>query len=48
MSGRVIYTAQTTVQGHKEIVTAALSKARIYLLKVETTDRTESFKIVKE
>ena len=47
MSGRVLYRNSSAVQGHKEIIMTALSKA-VYILKIETTDHTESFKIIKE
>ncbi len=47
MSGRVLYKTQSNVAGHKEIITSSLSKA-VYIMKVQTKDHTESFKIVKE
>ncbi len=47
MSGRVLYRSSSAVQGHKEIITAALSRA-VYILKLQTTDHSESFKIIKE
>ena len=47
MSGRVLYKAQSTVQGSKEINTSALPKA-VYILKVQTNSRSKSFKILKE
>ena len=47
MSGRVLYKTQSTVAGHQEIITAALSKA-VYIMKVQTTNHTQSFKIIKE
>ncbi len=47
MSGRVVYNTTSTVQGHKEILTAFLSRA-IYIVKVQTTDRVVTFEIMKK
>ncbi len=47
MSGKVLYKAQTTVQGQTGINMVSLSKA-VYILKVQTNNRSKSFKILKE
>ncbi len=47
MSGKIVYNTTSTVQGHKEIITAGLSRA-IYIVKVQTTDRVVTFEIIKD
>ena len=47
MSGRVLYKTQTTVAGQKEINMSSLSKA-VYIMKVQTSKQSKSFKILKE
>lgn len=47
MSGRILLKTSGEVAGHKEINTATLSKS-VYILQLQTSDHTQTFKIIKE
>lgn len=47
MSGKVVYTGQTPASGQKIISTAALARG-VYIVKIKTGDRSESYKVLKQ